>query len=299
MKTYRDLPGDGGSEIVRQVVEQRRKIENRLTPLRHLLAVGSGKGGVGKSTLTLRLALAFAERGLKPAILDADLNGPSQARLAGLSVSPPLPGENGLLVPRTGAGIGVLSFGSLFPEPAPVDFPSVAPSDSFVWRATREFSALGDLLAGTDWGPYDTLLFDLPPGPERTLQLAEFLDARADFILVTLPSDVSRGVVARTISALRRAKRTILGYVENMQGYHCTSCGRVRPLFPSTGSLNLGMECLGSVPFDPKLAAACDQGLTPEIHRALPTTPSIRDMAERIHQILEARHRIQEGDSAA
>src|SRR5262249_42153427 len=156
--------------------------------------------------------------------------------------------------------------GALVPESEAVDFDSVASGDSYVWRATREFSAFGDLLAGVGWGKLDFLLVDLPPGAERTFQYAEFLGEAAAFVLVTIPSDVSRGVVSRAVAAMRKTPNRMLGYVETMRGSHCGDGDEVRPLFASsengtgTARVALGLPRLGSVPFDPELAAACDRG---------------------------------------
>ena len=111
MKGYHDIVGDGGSRILEQVAEQRARITDGLAAVRHLVAVGSGKGGVGKSTLTLHLANALRARGLRIAILDADVNGPSQARMAGVQGALFVPGRRKVALPRTTNGIGVFSMG--------------------------------------------------------------------------------------------------------------------------------------------------------------------------------------------
>ena len=263
MKSYFDLAGDGGSGVLEQVTEQRRAIAQSLREVRSVVAVGSGKGGVGKSTVTMLLARSFTARGLDCAILDADINGPSQARLAGLRSSPLVPAESGrLCMPRTAGGLGVVSVGSLVPEQEQVDFTSVAEGDSHVWRATREFAFLGQLLASVDWGELDCLFVDLPPGAERTQQFAEFFGADACFVLVTIPSELARGVVARSVAALSKLPNRVLGYIENMSGYYCQGCEEVRPLFPRpAGSevVELALPLLARLPFDPELAAACDR----------------------------------------
>jgi len=114
-------------------------------------------------------------------------------------------------------------------------------------------------------------MFDLPPGAERTVQYADFLGARTSFLLVTIPSEVSRGVVARSAAALSKAPNRLLGYVENMSGYYCRDCNAIKPLFaPSDASLSLEIPCLGTVPFDPELARHCDIGIP---LAELPDTP--------------------------
>lgn len=262
MKTYFDLAGDGGSDVFGQVLRQRERIAEAMAGIDHVVAVGSGKGGVGKSTLTMQLALALERAGRRCAILDADLNGPCQARLAGLEHAPLAPGARGMALPRTEGGLGVVSMGSVLPETEHLDFDSVALGDSHVWRATREFNLFQQLLGLVDWGRLDVLLVDLPPGAERTFQYAEALGPAARFVLVTIPTGLAQGVVARSAAALSRTPNEVLGYIENMSGYHCEDCGEVRPLFdgPPEGASGLGLPLLARVPFDPRLAAASDAG---------------------------------------
>ena len=240
MKGYHDIAGDGGSRVLEQVAEQRARITDGLAGVRHLVAIGSGKGGVGKSTLTLQLAGALRARGLRIAILDADFNGPSQARMAGVQEALFVPGSDKVALPRTSDGIGVFSMGSVIPESEALEFESAAHGESHTWRATREFALLGEILGAFEWGALDLLLFDLPPGAERTVQYAEFLGPRTSFLLVTIPSEVARGVVARSVAALSKGPNRLLGYVENMSGYYCRDCDAIKPLFaapdPSAGA---------------------------------------------------------------
>jgi ATP-binding protein involved in chromosome partitioning len=262
------------------------------------VAVGSGKGGVGKSTLTLHLAGALRARGLRIAILDADFNGPSQARMAGVqgSVFVPPPSPNGLgaasgspkmALPRTRNGIGVFSMGSLIPESESLEFESTAHGESHTWRATREFALLGEILGAFEWGALDLLLFDLPPGAERTVQYADYLAPRTSFVLVTIPSDVARGVVARSMAALSKGSHRVLGYVENMSGYYCRDCNAVKPLFAATETSSLGIPCLGTVPFDPELARHCDRGLPLAEFPDTPVGRALDDVAQQLLDSLE------------
>ncbi len=261
MKSYHDLTDTDKSGIVDQLHAKEERIKQNTAGIHQRVAIGSGKGGVGKSTLTSQLACAFAAEGHTVAILDADLSGPTQVRLGGLEPHPLVPGEVGVVIPRTRNGIGVVSMGSLFPESEAVEFESVAPGNSYTWRALREFTALGDLLGSMAWGALDYLLIDLAPGVERTLQYAEFFGPDTAFVLVSIPSDVAGGVVARSIAALRKTPNRLLGYILNMDGYLCSDCGEVKPLFPGTREVELGIPCLGNLPFDPELAEMCDRGV--------------------------------------
>ena len=289
MKSYHDIVGDGGSQILEQVAAQQETLARNLSGVRNLVAVGSGKGGVGKSTLTMQLALALRELGNAVSILDADLNGPSQARLGALEEWLLIPGERGVPVPLTRDGIGVVSMGSLVPEPRSIEFESVASGESHTWRATREFTLLRELLACMDWGELDYLLVDLPPGAERIVQYAELLGAAAVFVLVTVPSDLATGVVARSLDALEKTPNRILGYVDNMDGYYCSDCGQVKPLFSAVSKTKLDLACLGSVPFDPELAALCDRGGSSCEMPALISWQPVRRIAEAVCQRVAER----------
>lgn len=287
MKGYHDLVGDGGSRILEQVVAQQERIAKNLAGVRHLVAIGSGKGGVGKSTLTLQLASALRGRGREIAVLDADFNGPSQARLAGVRDVMLVPGPDRVSLPRTRSGIGVFSMGTLVPEEEALQFESVALGESYTWRATREFALLAEILASLDWGRLDFLLIDLPPGAERTFQYAEFFGPATAFVLVTIPSDLARGVVARSVAALRNTPNRTLGYIENMSGYFCADCGKVKPLFSSSEARDLGIPLLGTVPFDPELARMCDRGIPITEHPDAPSAHAVEAVATRIVESLE------------
>jgi ATP-binding protein involved in chromosome partitioning len=290
VKSYHDIVGDGGSKVLEQVAEQRSRITDGLAGVRHLVAVGSGKGGVGKSTLTLHLAGALRDRGLGIAILDADFNGPAQARMAGVRGAPFVPGSHKVALPRTTNGIGVFSIGSLIPESEALEFESTARGESHTWRATREFALLGEILESVEWGALDLLMFDLPPGAERTVQYADFLGPRTSFLLVTIPSEVARGVVARSVTALSKGPNRLLGYVENMSGYYCRDCNAIKPLFVSASPepSSLEIPCLGTVPFDPELARHCDRGIPLADLRETPAGRALEHVAQRLLDRLES-----------
>ena len=173
--------------------------------------------------------------------------------------------------------------GSLIPESEALEFESAAHGESHTWRATREFALLGEILGSFEWGALDVLMFDLPPGAERTVQYAEFLGPRTSFLLVTIPSDVSRGVVARSVAALSKGPNRLLGYVENMSGYYCRDCNAIKPLFVSSATQRTSaIPCLGTVPFDPELARHCDRGIP---LADLPDTPVGRALDAALRQL--------------
>jgi ATP-binding protein involved in chromosome partitioning len=188
--------------------------------------------------------------------------------------------------------VRILSAGSVLGAGAALAWPDGGAGHAHVWRATREFASLAELLAAAEWGPLDLLLVDLPPGPERTAQFADFLGPRAGVVLVTVPSALARGVVARSVDALRPLPNRVLGYVENMSGYACPTCGALGPLFPDERDATLGPACLGRVPFDPELARLSDRGLavtelaaTRDAER--PALAALRAVARSLTDLLE------------
>src|SRR4029453_11694042 len=198
-----------------------------------------------------------------------------------------VPGREKVALRRTGNGIGVFSMGSLLPESDALQFESTTQGESHTWRATREFALLGEILASFEWGALDLLMFDLPPGADRTVQYADFLGPRTSFVLVTIPSEVARGVVARSVAALSKGPNRLLGYVENMSGYYCRDCDAIKPLFGSEDSVSperarLEIPCLGTVPFDPELARHCDRGIPSEALHDTPVGRALEQIAQRL-----------------
>lgn len=267
MKRYRDIAGDAGSNILGQVADKRERLEARLRAVKWTVAVLSGKGGVGKSAVTVNLAAALATRGHAVGILDADLNGPSIAKMLGVRDQPLRIGE-GCVHPVMGpARLRVLSMDLLLPSDAtPVLWDAPTQRDSFVWRAPQEVSALREFLTDTLWGELDFLLLDLPPGPDRLPSVLGLLPEGTGALVVTLPSEVSHLVVRKSVTMARDVLNVpVVGLLENMGAFVCSRCGARDRLFPGRGSERLaremGLPFLGSVPFDPRIAACADRGV--------------------------------------
>ncbi|RPH78172.1 MAG: hypothetical protein EHM88_16475, partial [Candidatus Rokuibacteriota bacterium] len=168
VKRYRDIVGDGGSNIVGQVEAQQARLGARLREVRAIIAVVSGKGGVGKSSITANLAGAFALAGARVGVLDADLNGPSMATMLGVRGRTLTVGPAGVEPPAGALGIGVMSMDLLLAGDAtPLTWDAPSQAEAHTWRGTMEANALREFLADTAWGPLDVLLLDLPPGTDR------------------------------------------------------------------------------------------------------------------------------------
>jgi ATP-binding protein involved in chromosome partitioning len=254
VKRYRDIAGDGGSRIIEQVGEQRARLAERLAAIGSIVAVVSGKGGVGKSAVTANLASALALDGWQVGVLDADLNGPSMAKMLGVRGRTLAITAAGVEPPCTTIGVKVMSMDLLLAgDEAPLTWDAPSEHEAHTWRGSMEANALREFLADTAWGALDALVVDLPPGTDRLPGLTSLVPRLAGAIVVTIPSEVSQFVVRKSITAAAQARAPILGIVENMAG-----------LFPGPDVQGLatasGLTVLGRVPFDPELAAAADRG---------------------------------------
>jgi ATP-binding protein involved in chromosome partitioning len=265
VKGYRDLAGDGGSNIAGQVAAQQSRLAARMAPIRATVAIVSGKGGVGKSSVTANLAAALARRGLAVGVLDADLNGPSMGKMLGVRGQALRVEADGVRPAVSAEGIRVLSMDLLLPgDETPVVWDAPTQAEAHTWRGAMESTALREFLADTAWGPLDVLLLDLPPGADRLPTVLDLLPGLTGAVVVTIPSGVSHLVVRKAMTLARERGARLLGLVENMAGYVCPTCGAVGPLFEGPGgettAAQHGLPFLGRVPFDPRLAAAADRG---------------------------------------
>jgi ATP-binding protein involved in chromosome partitioning len=265
VKGYRDIKGDGGSNIVEQVAAHQARLAARMAPIRASVAIVSGKGGVGKSSVTSNLAAALAGRGLAVGVLDADLNGPSMGKMLGVRGQTLRIEPDGVHPAVSAEGVRVLSMDLLLPgDDTPVVWEAPTQAEAHTWRGTMEGTALREFLCDTAWGALDILLIDLPPGADRLPTLLDLLPGLTGAVVITIPSGVSHLVVRRAMTLARERGARLLGLVENMAGYACPACGTVGPLFEGPGgeatSAQHGLPFLGRVPFDPRLAAAADRG---------------------------------------
>jgi len=226
-------------------------ISERMLRIKHKVAVLSGKGGVGKSSVSVNLSASLAKRGFKVGLLDADLHGPSVPTLLGLE-SHRMQGYD----PIEAFGIKVVSIGFLVAKQ----------EDAVVWRGPMKHSVIKQLLGEMNWGELDYLIIDCPPGtgdePLSVLQSIEGLDG---VVVVTTPQKVAANDVMRSISFCRLLNAPIIGVVENMAGFVCPHCHKETSVFPSGEakrmSLTMNVPQLGSIPMDPALAFSGDIGM--------------------------------------
>jgi ATP-binding protein involved in chromosome partitioning len=217
MRTYHELRDPDRSDLAGQISAQRKRVAERLAGVGRVMAVMSGKGGVGKSYVTAHLARAFARSGRAVGVLDADLNGPTIPPLLGIDHSARPTHRDGI-EPAVGAdGVTCISMAMLLEDGAPLAFKGPS-AESFVWRGAMEASALRELLGDVVWGALDALLLDLPPGMQRYVELCDILGAPPAVLTVTIPTPESRDAVRRAMRAAVDRGSQLLGIIENMTG---------------------------------------------------------------------------------
>ena len=224
-----------------------------LPGVKQIIAVASGKGGVGKSTVACNLAVGLAKLGLNVGVLDADLFGPSMPKLFGLNSKPSIAPDGKRLIPLESFGVKVMSIGFLIDEGAPV-----------VWRGPMVVSALNQLLREVVWGELDVLVVDMPPGTGDTqLTMAQNVPL-AGAVIVSTPQDLALIDARRGIAMFNQVKIPLLGVVENMSYFVCPHCGGRTDVFSHGGARKeaekLGVPFLGEVPLDIAIRANSDDG---------------------------------------
>lgn len=287
LRTYHEV-GASGESLVEQVVAQKNRLTERLANIRAVVGIASGKGGVGKSALTANLAAALATDGQRVGALDADLNGPSLARMLGVVGARLGSSEDGIAPPVGAAGVKVVSM-ELFQEGADAPLRWRGPeADGWVWRNVYETGTLRELVSDVAWGELDVLLVDVAPGTDRIARLLDLIPDPAALVLVTTPSVMSRRVVARSVRLVREAGVAKFGLIENMTAWECPECGAPTDLY-ETGGPDLtedgAIEQWGAVPFDPRLARMTDEGRPFVLsHPEAPAARAIRRVAARLRE---------------
>jgi ATP-binding protein involved in chromosome partitioning len=224
----------------------------RIPGVAHVIAIASGKGGVGKSTVSANLACALAQQGRRVGLLDADVYGPSQPRMMGISGRPASP-DGKTILPMRNHGVTVMSMGLMTNE-----------DQAVVWRGPMLMGALQQMMMQVQWGALDVLLVDLPPGTgdvQMTLSQKTHVDGA---IIVSTPQDVALLDARKGIDMFNQLKVPLLGMIENMSTHICSSCGHEEHMFGHGGvakeALKLGVPLLAEVPLDLQIRLAADGG---------------------------------------
>jgi ATP-binding protein involved in chromosome partitioning len=240
------------------------RVAARLADVERVILVMSGKGGVGKSAVAVNLASALARGGGRVGLLDADLQGPSVAKMLGLRGQPVRASTDGVLSPVPGPrGLAVQSMDFFLQGNQALDWDG-PDAEGAAARSALEQAALADLLGYTRWGALDALVVDLAPGADRLPALARLLPPIAGALAVTLPTEVAMLAVERSLRRAFEARIPVIGLVENLGSAICAKCGEEGPLFREASAdrlaRDLSVEIVARIPFDPELAAAADEG---------------------------------------
>ena len=266
----RSLPGPSGERVP-------------LPGIRRILAVASGKGGVGKSTVAVNLALALKAQGLRIGLLDADIHGPSVPLMMGVPEARPRMLEEKKIIPIERFGLSLVSMGFFLDDRSPV-----------IWRGPMVMSIVRQFLKDVVWGDLDVLVVDLPPGTgDAQLTLLQEVPV-AGGVIVTTPQDVALQDVRRGIAMFDTVQTPVLGVVENMSEYVCPHCGTREAIFGSDGGQReaqaLSVQLLGKIPLVGELRTSMDRG-TPLVvdQPAHPVSRAFADIAEQVMAALERR----------
>ncbi len=245
-----------GPSTREEQLAQDQKIRQRLARIKYPIMVMSGKGGVGKSTVSVNLAHALASQGFKVGIMDVDIHGPNIPKMLGIE-DRQFGGNDGNLLPvEVSANLKVASLGLV----------GYNPDEAIIWRGPVKISLIRQFLADVEWGELDFLIFDTPPGTgDESLTLAQTVNTMAGAVVVTTPQDVSILDSRKSLNFAGKLNICILGIIENMSGFVCPSCGTVTPIFKQGGgrkaASDLQVPFLGAIPIDPTIVESGDGGL--------------------------------------
>ena len=260
--------------------DQDTAVNASLGKIKNKILVMSGKGGVGKTSTSVNLSIALADKGYRVGIIDVDLHGPDIPRMLGLEGSPQV-NENNKLDPISySENLKAISIESFTPNK----------DDAIIWRGPLKFSAIKQFIGDIDWGNLDFLIIDAPPGTgDEPLTVAQTIsDAKA--IIVTTPQEVALADVRKSINFCKTVKMEIFGLIENMSGFSCPHCGEMIELFGTGGgektANQMGIRFLGRIPFDPKMVACGDSGVCyQESHSDSAVTKAFTDVAEAMSKL--------------
>ena len=270
-------------------------VQGELKPLanvRNIIAVGSGKGGVGKSTTAVNLALALAAEGLVVGVLDADVYGPSVPMMLGLSGRPDSP-DGKTIEPMRAHGLEAMSIGLLVDQDTPM-----------IWRGPMATSALTQLLTGTRWGDLDVLVVDLPPGTgDIQLTMSQKIPV-AGAVIVTTPQDIATLDARKALKMFEKLDIAVLGLVENMAVHVCSNCGHAEHIFGEGGAVRMsaqyGVPVLGNLPLQVAIRAQGDAG-TPIVAAQPDSAAALayREAARALLARLDTRPKVRSGIMAS
>jgi ATP-binding protein involved in chromosome partitioning len=242
-------------EQQRQREDEQAQIRQRMAQVKHKIVVLSGKGGVGKSTVAVNLALSLSLAGKRTGLLDIDIHGPSIPKILNLE-GRMVPAMADTMLPlEVGTNLRVMSIGFLLPSP----------DEAVIWRGPMKYQMIKHFLKDVEWGELDFLVIDSPPGTgDEPLAVIQLLEDADGAVVVTTPQEVALSDVRKSITFCRSLHLPVLGILENMSGFLCPRCGERTDIFKAGGGENLAIMMnvpfLGRIPIDPQIVDACDSG---------------------------------------
>jgi Mrp family chromosome partitioning ATPase len=258
--------------------EQDAALQDSISKIKNIYMVMSGKGGVGKTSVSVNIAMALARKGFQVGIMDVDIHGPDVPRMLGIEKEMLGVNANRKLTPLAYSDhLSAVSIESL----------SASKDDAIIWRGPMKHSVIRQFMSDVEWGPLDYLIIDSPPGTgDEPLSVAQVITA-AKAVIVTTPQEVSLADVRKSINFCRTIKMEIFGLVENMSGFRCPHCGEAIDMFGTGGgektAADFGIPFLGRIPFEPKVVACGDSGTCyQEVYKDSPVTQAFESVAERM-----------------
>lgn len=269
------------SDAKKMMEQQNAKIRENMSKIKHKIAIVSGKGGVGKSTVTVNLAAALNMMGKKVGVLDGDIHGPNIPKILGVENIQPMADENGIFPVTTPEGIKTMSISYFLPdEKTPV-----------IWRGPKVSGAIRQFLSDVVWGELDYLLIDTPPGSgDIQLTILQSIPDIDGVIIVTTPEEVAVLDAKKSVTMAKTMNIPILGLIENMGGFICPHCDEVVDVFGKGGgekaAKELDVEFLGRIPLDVKAREASDRGV-PMVTLDCKASEEFKKVVEKIVEIVE------------
>ena len=268
---------DAAQKQKKEKTEQDASVDRSLKKIKNKLIVLSGKGGVGKTSVSVNLAIALANKGFNVGVMDVDLHGPDVPRMLGLKGMLGMSKNNKLDPMKYSNNLKVVSIESLI----------ASKDDAIIWRGPLKYSAIRQFIGEVEWGELDYLIIDSPPGTgDEPLTIAQTIsDAKA--IIVTTPQEVSLADVRKSINFCKTLKMEIIGLIENMSGFACPHCNKMVDLFGSGGgektAIAAGIEFLVRIPFDHNVVSCGDNGVSlQEKYSDSYASKSFAELAEKI-----------------
>jgi Mrp family chromosome partitioning ATPase/predicted Fe-Mo cluster-binding NifX family protein len=239
----------------KQQEAEQAAIRQRMAQIQHKILVLSGKGGVGKSTVAVNLAISLSLAGKRTGLLDIDIHGPSVPKILNLEDRLAHSAVEAILPIEVGANLKVMS----------IAFFLTSPDDAVIWRGPMKYQMIKQFLKDVEWGELDYLIIDSPPGTgDEPLSIIQLLENADGAVVVTTPQEVALADVRKSITFCRSLNLPVLGVLENMSGFVCPKCGERTDIFKSGGGENMALMTsvpfLGRIPIDPQIVEACDAG---------------------------------------